>query len=73
MLRTRILTALALLAVLLPTLFVAPAWLFAAVLGVACAAGMWEWSRLAGVHGTAAVLIAIGWALAATALRSVGA
>ena len=73
MLRTRILTALALLAVLLPTLFVAPAWLFAAVLGVACAAGMWEWSRLAGVHGTAAVLIAIGWALAATALRSVDA
>ena len=73
MLRTRILTALALLAVLLPTLFVAPAWLFAAVLGVACAAGMWEWSRLAGVHGAAALLIAIAWAAAAAALTAVGA
>ena len=72
MLRTRIITALALLAALLPTLFVAPAWLFATVLGAGCAAGMWEWSRLAGLRGAAALACAAVWALAAAALHTRG-
>ncbi len=72
MLRTRILTALALLALLLPTVFAAPRWLFAVVFGAFCAAGMWEWARLAGVRGAAAVGCAVVWALLA-ALLSAGA
>ncbi len=58
MLRTRIITAAALLAVLLPSLFFASAFVFAGVAGAFGCAGMWEWARLAGQKPVAA----LGWA-----------
>ncbi len=73
MLRTRILTALALLALLLPTLFVAPRWVFALVFGAFCAAGMWEWARLAGLRGLAAIGCAALWSALAALLSVVAA
>ena len=55
MLKQRVITAIVLLAVLLPALFAAqPLPLLALVLLVVGAAG-WEWARLGGVKGAAAV------------------
>jgi phosphatidate cytidylyltransferase len=68
MLRTRILTALVLLGVLLPTLFLGTPLAFAALLALLAAAGMWEWARLAGYRGSAALLWAGVWAGGALAL-----
>ena len=59
MLRTRIITAVVLLALLLPTFFWASSTIFALVMGLLASAGMWEWARLAGFKSAAAV----GWAL----------
>ena len=61
MLRTRILTALVLLGVLLPTLFLGGTAVFAGVVGVFSAAGMWEWARLAGWRGASALAWAAIW------------
>lgn len=69
MLRTRILTALVLLAVLLPALFASKPWPFAVVSLMLIAAAAWEWARLNGVSSIAAVgpgaLLALagGWAV----------
>jgi phosphatidate cytidylyltransferase len=49
MLKQRILTALVLLAILLPALFYPSPWPFAAVTLVLIAAGAWEWGRLNGI------------------------
>lgn len=68
MLRTRVITALVLLAVLLPALFVAPAVVFAVVAGVFACAAMWEWARLAGHKPLACLLWAAVWLGAAAAL-----
>ena len=46
MLRQRVVTAVVLLAVLLPALFAASPWPFVAVTGVAICAAAWEWARL---------------------------
>jgi phosphatidate cytidylyltransferase len=59
MLRTRIITAVVLLALLLPTFFWASPIVFALVMGLLASAAMWEWARLAGFRSVAAV----GWAL----------
>ncbi len=68
MLRQRIITALVLLAVLLPALFAPRAWPFAVVSLPLLAAGGWEWARLNAVRGHAAIglglLLALGCALA---------
>ncbi len=68
MLRQRIITALVLLAVLLPALFAPAPWPFAWVSLPLLAAGGWEWARLNGVRGGAAIglglLLALGCALA---------
>jgi phosphatidate cytidylyltransferase len=48
MLRTRILTAVALLPVVLGLLFFAPRWLWAAFATLLAMLGCWEWSRLCG-------------------------
>ena len=50
MLKQRVITALALLALLLPALFAAHPWPFMVLTGVLIAAGAWEWGRLNGVR-----------------------
>ncbi|HJV60023.1 MAG TPA: phosphatidate cytidylyltransferase [Albitalea sp.] len=62
MLKQRVITALVLLAVLLPALFAPVAWPFAVLTLVLIGAGGWEWARLNGVAGGAA--LALGVALA---------
>lgn len=68
MLRTRLITAFVLLAVLVPLLAFAGARSFAAAVAVFAAAGMWEWARLAGMRGMAAVAWAAVWLLAVAAV-----
>jgi phosphatidate cytidylyltransferase len=55
MLRTRIITALVLLAFLLPALFASKPWPFAVVSLLLIAAAAWEWARLNGVGSVAAI------------------
>lgn len=63
MLRQRIVTALVLLAFLLPALFASVAWPFAVLSLLLIAAAGWEWARLNGLVGIASV--ALGASLAA--------
>lgn len=69
MLKQRVITALVLLAVLLPTLAAASAWPFAVLTLLFIGAAGWEWARLNGLPGIGAVvlgaLVAAGgaWAL----------
>jgi phosphatidate cytidylyltransferase len=63
MLKQRVITALVLLAVLLPALFAPVAWPFALLTLVAIGAAGWEWARLNGLPGGGA--IGFGVALAA--------
>ncbi len=63
MLKQRVITALVLLAVLLPALFAPMAWPFAVLTLVMIGAAGWEWARLNGVTGGGA--IALGVLLAA--------
>ena len=62
MLRERVITALVLLALLLPALFAPIAWPFAALSLLAVAAAGWEWARLNGLPSAAA--LALGLAVA---------
>ncbi|WP_269629611.1 phosphatidate cytidylyltransferase [Pelomonas sp. BJYL3] len=66
MLGTRIITAIVLLAILLPALFAGSPWPFAAVTLVLIAAGGWEWGRLNGLAQPASLLM--GGALAGLCL-----
>lgn len=68
MLKTRIITALVLLAVLLPALFAASTLPFALLTLLLIGAAAWEWARLNGVTGAPA--IAFGLAVAAGAWTS---
>lgn len=70
MLRTRIITAAVLLAVLLPSLFYASSMVFALVAGVFGCTGMWEWARLAGQKPTAARVWAALWLIVAVGVLS---
>ncbi len=71
MLKQRVITALVLLAILLPALFYPSPWPFAAVVLVLMAAGAWEWGRLnaLGMAASCAVgaacvaLCALSWSL----------
>jgi phosphatidate cytidylyltransferase len=69
MLKQRIITALALLAVLLPALFAQVQWPFVALTVVMISAAGWEWARLNGCTGGAALAAgaALGVATAGTA------
>ena len=60
MLKQRILTAVVLLALLLPALLVKPAWPFALLTLVGFAAAGWEWARLNGAAGRSALAFGIG-------------
>ncbi|MDC6167259.1 phosphatidate cytidylyltransferase [Paucibacter sp. XJ19-41] len=73
MLKQRILTALVLLAVLLPALFAASPWPFALLTLVMIATAGWEWSRLNGLPGLPALLFGAGIAgLCAGTLLAMG-
>lgn len=58
MLKQRVFTALIMLAILLPTLFVASPWPFCILALVFIAAGAWEWGRLNGFSTKAALWVA---------------
>lgn len=57
MLKQRVITAVVLLAVLLPALFAKPLWPFALLSLVAASAGGWEWARLNGLRSGPSVLL----------------
>jgi phosphatidate cytidylyltransferase len=59
MLKQRVITALVLLAILLPVLFYKTSTPFCAVALLLIAAGAWEWGRLNGLGSTAAVCLAL--------------
>jgi phosphatidate cytidylyltransferase len=74
MLRQRVITAVVLLALLLPALFATPTWPFELLTLAFVVAAGWEWGRLNGASGPVPVLLAVatgglaaglGWALAA--------
>jgi phosphatidate cytidylyltransferase len=71
MLKQRIATALVLVMLLLPTLWVQPIWPFVALMAVMVIAAAWEWGRLNGLHTAPslafAALVGIGMLIAATA------
>lgn len=75
MLKQRVITAIVLLAILLPALFWSSPQPFLAITLLLIAAGGWEWGRLLGLGGTAslalgavtALLCAAAWAAGATA------
>nr|WP_316638626.1 phosphatidate cytidylyltransferase [uncultured Roseateles sp.] len=73
MLKQRIVTAVVLLAILLPALFAASPWPFALLTLVMIAAAGWEWARLNGLAGAAALAYGgLTAALCAGTLLSVG-
>ncbi|PPE68913.1 phosphatidate cytidylyltransferase [Caldimonas thermodepolymerans] len=63
MLKQRVITAVLLLAVLLPALFAAPVWPFAVLTLVAVAAAGWEWGRLNGLASAPAIGMGAGVAV----------
>jgi phosphatidate cytidylyltransferase len=66
MLKQRVITALVLLALLLPTLFARPAWPFALLTLFGFSAAGWEWARLNGMPAAAPTLaVVLGVACAA--------
>ena len=64
MLKQRIATALVLLAVLLPALFVSTPWPFAILMLLMAGAAAWEWARLNSASSTAAVIMGVAVAAA---------
>ncbi len=64
MLKTRVITAIVLLAVLLPALFAASPWYFAGLTVLMIGAAGWEWARLNGLPGTGALAAGVSLALA---------
>lgn len=72
MLKQRVITALVLLALLLPALFAASAWPFALLTLVLVAAAGWEWARLNGLAGAAALGMGALLASACVAAWAIG-
>lgn len=70
MLKQRIITALVLIAILLPVLFAPIAWPFAVLSLVAIAAGGWEWGRLNGAGKSSMVVALVLAVLCAVALKA---
>ena len=64
MLKQRVITAIVLLALLLPALFAAPAWPFALLTLSMIGAAGWEWGRLNGGNGVAAIALGAAVAIA---------
>lgn len=59
MLKTRILTALVLAAILIGSTFFAPHWCFSLIASAFFIIGAWEWSRLSGYQGTGRFLVTL--------------
>jgi len=72
MLGQRVVTAVVLLALLLPALFAPVAWPFAVLTLVFIGAAAWEWGRLNGRAGASALALGFVVALACAAAASVG-
>ena len=72
MLKQRVITALILLAILLPALFAPMAWPFAVITLAGIGAAGWEWGRLNGASGNAAIAMGVLLALACGAAYMVG-
>jgi phosphatidate cytidylyltransferase len=72
MLRQRIVTALVLLAVLVPALLAASPWPFALLTLVMTATAGWEWSRLNGVNSATSIALGFVLALACAAVLAGG-
>src|SRR5262245_40729753 len=72
MLKQRVITAVVLLAALLPALFAPVAWPFAVLRLMIIGAGGWEWARLNGAAGAAAVVLGIVLAVACAAALAAG-
>lgn len=64
MLKTRVITAVVLLAILLPALFASSPWFFAGLTVLMIGAAGWEWARLNGLPGTGALAAGVSLALA---------
>ncbi|HEY0956917.1 MAG TPA: phosphatidate cytidylyltransferase [Roseateles sp.] len=64
MLKTRVITAVVLLAVLLPALFATTPWPFAGLTVLMMGAAGWEWARLNGLPGGGAIAAGVALALA---------
>ncbi|TMH11668.1 MAG: phosphatidate cytidylyltransferase [Betaproteobacteria bacterium] len=67
MLKQRVITALVLLAILLPALFAPMVWPFAVVTLLGIGAAGWEWARLNGAASAAAITLGVALALACAA------
>jgi len=72
MLKQRVITAVVLLAILLPALFAPVAWPFAVLTLVMIGAAGWEWARLNGVGGGVAIALGIVLAAACGAALAAG-
>ncbi len=72
MLKQRVITALVLLAVLLPALFAPMAWPFAVLTLAGIGAAGWEWGRLNGASANAAIAMGVLLALACGAAYAAG-
>lgn len=71
MLRQRVVTALVLIGIMLPILFLDAAWPFALLVLATMAIGAWEWARLNGA-GARSLLLGIALALASVAAFAAG-
>jgi phosphatidate cytidylyltransferase len=71
-LKQRVITAVVMLAILLPALFAPVAWPFAVLTLVMIGAAGWEWARLNGVAGGAAIALGVVLALACAAALAAG-
>ncbi len=72
MLKQRIITALIMLAVVLPTLFLNSPWPFCALALILMAAGAWEWGKLNGLQGVKALCFSACFILLATLIWYAG-
>lgn len=72
MLKQRVITAIVLLALLLPTLFVASPWPFAGLTLVLIGAAGWEWGRLNGLTGAGAIALGVAVVAACAAAIAAG-
>lgn len=72
MLKQRVITAIVLLALLLPALFAASPWPFALLTLLLIGAAGWEWARLNGAAGAAAIAFGVLLALAGGAALAAG-
>ncbi|HEV2322067.1 MAG TPA: phosphatidate cytidylyltransferase, partial [Gammaproteobacteria bacterium] len=68
MLKLRVITALIIAPIVIALIFLAPGWLFAAVMLAMALAGAWEWSALAGRPARATRIEMVGLFLALIAL-----